>query len=151
MRSLARAFSSSRRAPEQGVVAEFRDGVQERGDLHAVARFVLAGALDDAPGAQGVLHRPDKKCLSRKLGRPLVPEVDHLREAVAGVHVQQREREAPRAEGLLGEAQHHDAVLAAGEQEGGPFEGSGHLAEDVDAFGLEVFALGHLPDALLLP
>jgi hypothetical protein len=61
------------------------------------------------------------------LGDAAVAELDHLREVVAGVDVQQREGQAalvsPSApfdlEGLLGQAQHDARILAAREQQGG--------------------------------
>jgi hypothetical protein len=56
---------------------------------------------------------------------------------VPGVHVHDREREAPRAERLLGQAQEDQRVLAAAEQEHRPLELGRNLAEDVDRLGFE--------------
>jgi hypothetical protein len=66
-----------------------------------------------------------------------IAELDHLGEVVAGVDVHDREREAPGPERLLGQAQEDDRVLAAREQEHGPFELGRDLAEDLDRLGLE--------------
>ncbi len=66
-----------------------------------------------------------------------VAVLDRLREVVARVHVHQREREAARPERLLGQAQEHDRVLAAGEQQDGTLELGGDLTHDVDRLGLE--------------
>ena len=52
-----------------------------------------------------------------ELGGARVAERDHLGKVVPGVDVQQREREAARAERLLRQAQQHDRILAAGEEQ----------------------------------
>jgi hypothetical protein len=53
---------------------------------------------------------------------------------VAGVDVEHRKREATGAEGLLGQPEQHDRVLAAGEQQDGTLELRGDLAKDVHGF-----------------
>jgi hypothetical protein len=63
---------------------------------------------------------------------------------VPGVHVHHGERDASRPERLLGQRQHDDRVLTAGEQQGGPLEFGGDLAHDVNGLGLEHVELGHL-------
>ena len=47
-------------------------------------------------------------------------------------------------EGLLGQAQQHDRVLAAAEQQHGALELGGDLAHDVDGLGLEGLQVGQL-------
>src|SRR3712207_8860395 len=64
-------------------------------------------------------------------------EVGDLGELVAGRDLHEREREAPGAERLLGDAQQHDRVLAAAEQQHGALELGGDLAHDVDRLALE--------------
>ena len=49
-----------------------------------------------------------------------------------------------RPERLLGQVQHDDRVLAAGEQQRGPLELGRHLADDVDRLGLEGPQVGQL-------
>ena len=66
-----------------------------------------------------------------------IAELDHLGEVVPGVDVQQREGDLARGEGLLGEADEHDRVLAAAEEQGGLLTLGGDLAHDVDGLGLE--------------
>jgi hypothetical protein len=61
---------------------------------------------------------------------------------VAGVDVQQREREAAGTERLLGEAQQHERVLAAREQQRGVRALPGDLAQDVDRLGFEPVEVG---------
>ena len=47
-------------------------------------------------------------------------------------------------ERLLGQAQQHDRVLAAAEEQHGPLELGGDLAHDVDRLGLERLEVGEL-------
>ena len=61
-----------------------------------------------------------------------------------GVDVHEREREAAGPERLLGQAQQHDRVLAAAEQQDGPLELGGDLAHDVDGLALERVEVGEL-------
>ena len=66
----------------------------------------------------------------------------HLREVVPGVHVHDRERERRGPERLLGQAQQHDRVLAAGEQQHGALELGRDLAHHVHGLGLQLAQLG---------
>ena len=66
-----------------------------------------------------------------------VAELDHLAELVGGVDVQQRERNRPGIERLLRQAQQHRRVLADRVEHHRPLELGDHLADDVDALGLE--------------
>jgi hypothetical protein len=61
---------------------------------------------------------------------------------VAGVDVQDRERERAGAERLDRELEQDERVLAAGEQQHRPLELGGHLAHDVDRLRLEAVELG---------
>jgi Cu/Zn superoxide dismutase len=61
---------------------------------------------------------------------------------VAGVDVHQREGELARAEGLFGDAQHADRVLAAGEEQHRVGALAGDFAHDVDGFGFEPVEVG---------
>ena len=137
MRSFARARSSSRRAPPNAASKlVLLDRVEQRDGLQAVARRARAGLLDGAALVDRLLHGGDDQPLADLLDEP-VAELDHLGEVVARVDVHHREREARRAERLLGESQQHDRVLAAGEQQHGTLELGGDLAHDVDRLGLE--------------
>ena len=57
---------------------------------------------------------------------------------VAGIDVEQRHRQVGGPEGLFGEPQETDGVLAAGEQQRRAFEFAGDLAHDMDGLGFEV-------------
>jgi len=56
---------------------------------------------------------------------------------VTGVDMHDRERQAGRPEGLLGQPKHHDRVLPAREEQHGPLELGHHLPHDVDGLRLE--------------
>ena len=133
----ARPLLVAPRAAEAGVEAVRLDRVQQRRGLQPVARGARPALLDHAPAVDRLLHRGDEQLLAQ-LRDAAVAELEHLREVVAGVDVQQREREAPGAERLLGQPQQHDRVLAAGEQQRRPLALGGDLAHDVDRLGLEV-------------
>ena len=122
-------------AAEHGVEAVPGDGVQQRHGLQGVARPV--GALAQSSVVDVVLHgRHDQAHAQPRDGRVAI--VEELREVVPRVDVQQRERQRRRREGLHGEVQHDDRVLAAGEEDHRPLELPGHLPHDVDRLGLEV-------------
>ena len=59
-----------------------------------------------------------------------------------------REGEAAGAEGLLGQAQQDDRVLAAREEEHGALELRRDLAQDVDRLGLERVEVGEADEAV---
>ena len=137
MRSFARARSSSRRAPPKAASKPCcGDRVQQRHRLQAVARGPRPRLLDGAARVDRLLHARHDQQLSQ-LRHAAVAELDHLGEVVAGVHVHQRERERRRAERLLGEAQQHDRVLAAAEQQHRSLEFRGDLAHHVDRLALQ--------------
>jgi len=85
----------------------------------------------DAASTDRLFHRAHDQALA-ELGRPPVAELDHFREVMPGVDVQQRERKAPGPERLLGQAQQADRILAAGEEQHRVLALAGDLAQDVD-------------------
>src|SRR3954453_18187270 len=121
---------------ERGVEAVPLDRVEQRRGLQAVARRAWPGLLDHAPAVDRLLHRRDDQPLA-ELGDTAVAELEDLGEVVARVHVHERERERRRAECLLGEAQQHDRVLPAAEEQHGLGQLGGDLAHDVYRLGLE--------------
>ena len=137
MRSFARARSSSRRAPPKAA--------SKPCSAIASSSVTVCRRLREARGPVSSTTRPLSidSCTLRhdqplaELGHAAVAELDHLGEVVAGVDVHQRERERRRAERLLGQAQQHDRVLAAAEQQHRPLEFGGDLAHHVDRLGLE--------------
>ena len=68
---------------------------------------------------------------------------------MARVDVHHGEREARRPEGLLRQAQQHDRVLAAREEQHRTLPLGGDLAHDVDRLGLECVEVGEASDGLL--
>ena len=123
-------------APEQRVEAMLRDRVEQRHGLEPVARRIRSGFLADASRRDRVLDRRDDESLADLCHAP-VAELQDRREVVAGVHVQDRERESPRPKRLLGEAEQHQRVLAPREEERGPLEDGRRFAKDVDRLCLE--------------
>ncbi len=122
-------------AADAGVEAEFLDGFEQRHRLVLVARFAFV-LEDDRAAGHRVLDRAHDQALAQ-FGGALVAEGDDFLVVVAGVDVQQREGELAGAEGLFGEAQHADRVLAAGEEQHRVGALAGHLAHDVDGLGFE--------------
>ena len=106
----------------------------------------MTGLLGDAAGVDRRLDRGDDEPLP-ELGDASVAEVQRLREVVAGVDVDDREREAAGPERLLGESQQHDRVLAAAEQQRRALEDGRGLPEDVDRLRLD---LDEVRDAVAL-
>ena len=134
MRSLARERSSSRRAPPNAASKRaLGQRVEQRHGLQPVARRPV---LERPAGVDRVLHARHDQLLAQ-LGDAAVAELEHLGEVVAGVDVQDRAGELRRPEGLLGQAQQHDRVLAAAEQQHRPLELRRDLAHDEDRLILE--------------
>ena len=133
----ARALLVAAGAAHRRVEAVLGDRVEQRRRLQLVARRARAGLLDDAAAVDRVLDARDDEPLA-ELGDAAVAELDHLGEVVPGVDVHDREREPSRPEGLLGEPQQHDRVLAAGEEQHRALALGGDLAHDVDRLGLEL-------------
>ena len=119
---------------EEGVEAVLLRGLEQDRRLDPVARAV--GLLGHGAPVDRVLDRGDDE-LDVELVDPPVAVLEHLGEVQAGVDVHDRERDPSRREGLLGQPEHHDRVLAAGEEQAGALHLGSHLADDVDALGLE--------------
>ena len=100
---------------------------EERGEPVLLDRVEQDGGLDPvagcrpAPRARGPRRSPPGReatiSWTPSSADAPVAELEHLGEVVPGVDVHDRERDPRRAERLLGEPQHHDRVLAAGEQQ----------------------------------
>jgi len=127
-------------AADAGVEAEFFDGFEQRDRLVLVARFAFVLQHDGA-ALHRVFNGTDDQSLAQ-FGGALVAEGDDFPVVVAGVDVHQRERELARAEGLFGDAQHADRVLAAGEEQYRVGTLAGDFAHDVDGFGFEPVQMG---------
>ena len=107
MRSLARDFSSSRRAPPKAaskvVVAQ---RVKQRLRLQQPAAAL--GIENDGIGARGNRRfiAPHQQLRAHR-PRHLIAERKHLAKFESGIDVQQRKRNRPWIKGLLRQAQHH--------------------------------------------
>ena len=85
---------------------------------------------------------------SRPCSRQIaIAELDHLPELPGRVDVQQREGQPAGVERLLRQPQHDGGVLADRVEHHRPLELGGHLADDVDALGLEHFQMGQVVTA----
>ena len=142
-RSLARAFSSSRRAPPRAasnlnsanasssvtVCSALRLAV---GPVSSTARALVDGVLhraDDQLGAQ--FDRPVRHGMSRVSGKLWpVSMCSSGKGDLAGV------------ERLSRQVGHHDRVLAAGKEQHGPFKLGRDFAHHVDGFRFELFQMG---------
>ena len=135
----ARLFLVAAGAAHQRVELVRLDGFQQRHGLRGVARI---GFLAQPHGAalDGVLdmahHQP-----RAQFRHALVAEGDDLWVVVAGVDVDQRERQlhlaVAQAERLQRQVQHDDRVLAAREQQRRVAALGHHLADDVDRLGFQ--------------
>ena len=136
-RSLARAFSSSRRAPPK--TASKRCSAIASSSVTVCSRLRLARGRSPRPPGRGRSTSWTLATISRTPSSATRRSriLEDLGEVVAGVHVHDRKRDRRRRERLLGQREHDDRVLAAGEQQHGPLELGRDLAEDVDRLGLE--------------
>jgi hypothetical protein len=120
-------------AADAGVEAVFGDGFQQRHGLCGIARIGLRIAQAHGAALDRVFDRADDQAFAQ-FGHALVAEGDDFREVVAGVDVHQREGEFAGTEGLFGDAQQDDRVLAAREQQGRVAAFGRDFAHDVDGF-----------------
>ena len=115
----------------------FFDGVDEGRGLEAVAARVGARFFLDFAGIDGRLDAADDEPGAEALHQ-VVAEFEGLGEVVAGVDVNERHGDAAGRKGLGREVGHHDAVLAAGEQDGGPVKLGRNFAQHVNGLGFEL-------------
>jgi hypothetical protein len=123
-------------AAECCVVAVLLDRVEQGDGLELVATRPGTGLLHRSTAVDRLLDRGDDQ-LHPELGDATIAVLVDLVEVVSRVDVHHRERHLRRPERLLGEAQHHDGVLAAREEQHGALELGGDLTDDVDRLGLE--------------
>ena len=130
----ARLFLITPAATEGRGVAPLLDGVEQGADLQPVARG-LAVVDDDAVGDR-LLDGGDVQ-LDAQTVDPAVSRREHLGKVEAGIDLEQTEGDLGRGEGALGQPEHDDRVLAAGEHQDGTLELRSDLTDDVDRLGLE--------------
>ena len=135
----ARFFFIAARAAHQRIKALFFNGFNQCNGLGGVARIGFA-AQDDAAFADGFFYAADHK-LYAGAGDRIVAELDDFGVVVAGIDVQEFERQFQRAafdlEGFDGKRQQDDGVFAAGKQQGRVLGVGNHFADDVDGLGFE--------------
>jgi hypothetical protein len=109
--------------------------IEQRNGLQAITQ--LTGSFTDPAGVDSVLDAGHDQLYAGVSDR-FVAKCDHLVEVVAGVDVHDRESHLRRPERLTRQVQHHDRVLAAGEQQHRTFELAGDFTQDVHRLVLEV-------------
>ena len=144
MRSLARARSSSRRAPPKAA--------SKPCSAIASSSVVVCSRLRDARGPVSSTTRPAsiESCTDATISRSPSSATRRSRNSMTSGKLwpvstcMSGNGKRRRAERLLGQAQQHDRVLAAAEQQHRPLELGGDLAHDVDRLGLERVQVGQL-------
>ncbi len=127
-------------SPHASVEAELGDGLQQRHRLVRIARLVRV-LDDDGAAPDRIFQRTHDEPLAQ-VGREFVAARDHFGEVVLGVDVHQRKGELCRPERLFRQTQHHDGILAAGEQQRRIPAFCRDLAHDVDGFALQRIQMG---------
>ena len=137
MRSLARDFSSSRRAPPKAASKPCgAKPVEQRLSLEQAAAALGIERDGIGSGGDGRFIAPNQQFRADR-PRHLVAEGDHLAEFESGIDVKQGKGDGPWIKGLLRQAQHDGRILADGVEHHRVFEFGGHFAEDVNAFSFE--------------
>ncbi len=140
----AGALLVAARAADRGVEAVLLDRVEQRRGLEPVARGARARLLGDAAACRSTPAR------SATTSRSPSSATRRSRYSIASEKLcpvssmQEREREPRRPEGLLGQAQEDDRVLAAPKRRAGPLTLRGDLADDVDGLVLQGLEMGSL-------
>ncbi|OQC14426.1 MAG: hypothetical protein BWX79_00880 [Alphaproteobacteria bacterium ADurb.Bin100] len=127
-------------AADECIEAELLDGFEQCDRLVHVAAFARVGQAHGA-ARHRVLHAAHDQ-FGVQLLRAGVAEIGDFHEVVTGVDHQQRVGDATRAESLFGALEHHQRVLAAGEQQRRALEARGHLAQDEDGLLFERVQVG---------
>ena len=142
MRSFARLFSSSRRAPPKAASKPpCVERLPQRLGLHHLGVELRAGGDRRNAALQPVLVDVDDQ-IEAEPSRRLVAKGDHLAELPGRVDMQQRERGLGRIEGLHRHMQ-HDARIFADRIEHHRIAHLGdNFPHDVDGLGLQPFKVG---------
>ena len=112
MRSFARDFSSSRRAPPIAASKPYWSSACFSAWVFITSVCTVAPWRDRADAARDAFGIGVHAQVDAGFGRAAVAERDHLAELPAGVDVQQRDRRLARRERLQQQVQQHRAVLA---------------------------------------
>ena len=135
----ARFFFIAASTAHQRIKALFFNGFNQRNGLGGVARIGFA-AQDDASFTDGLFYAADYK-LYTGAGDRIVAKLNHFGVIVAGIDVQEFERQLQRAafdlEGFDGKRQQYDGVFTAGKQQGRILGIGNNFADDVDRLGFE--------------
>ena len=133
----ARLFLVAPRAADGGVEAMVAEAGQESLRFEEAATILRAQVERVGARGDGRLIAPDQEVGADLLHVP-VPELVHLGELVARVHVHQWKRDLAGLKGLLRQPEQARRVLADRVQKHRPLELRDHFPHHVDALGLEV-------------
>ncbi len=137
MRSLARDFSSSRRAPPNAAsISALGQRVEQRFRLQQPAAFLRAERERIRALVQRFLILVHDQ-FRADFARVGIAKLDHLRKLVAGVDVQQRKRNLPGKESLLRQPQHHRGILADRIEHHRPRKFRHRFPQNIDALRLQ--------------
>ena len=141
MRSLARLFSSSRRAPPNAASKPYLSSACFSPSVFhmSVCSGPWSNGLIPCGFGFGVLVDDE---LDRRVRRDLVAQRIHVAELPRRIDVQQRERQRAGEERLLRQVQHHRRILADRIEHHRLVGLGDRLAQDVDALGLEPVEMG---------
>ena len=141
-RSLARDFSSSRRAPPNAASNLYLSSACFSPTVFMTSVCTL---LPCVIGPMPCLTPSSLTCTisfrPSSLATYVVAQLDHLAELPGGVHVHQRKRRLGGIERLHRQVQHHGRVFADRVQHHRVFELGGHLADDVNALRFELLEM----------
>ena len=126
-----------------GIELIFFKRVEQRGCLQLIAACVIAGLLPHPATVDALLHRADDE-LGAKLRHKGVAIINSLLEIVAGVNVQERERNMARLESFVRKVSYHYRIFATRKKDDRAFKLRSHFAQDVNGLGLEFFKVCNL-------
>ena len=125
----AGTFFVATRPAQHGVVSDLGDGFHQRHGLQRITGAV--GAFLQVTAVDPILHVGDSQA-EPMLIDDRIPELNHLREVMPRIHVQQLNRRLGRVERAARQFQHHAGILPAGKQQANLVELPRHLTDDVD-------------------
>src|SRR5258706_2914632 len=131
----ARLFLVSAGPPDRGIETELGDRLQQRYRLPGIPAFVGPAKPHRSPAHPNLERAHDDPAPQLRCAR--VAERDYLREIMPGVDVHERKWKLRGAEGFLGQAQQHDRILSAGEEQHRVGTFAGDFAQDENRFRLE--------------
>ena len=142
MRSLARDFSSSRRAPPKAASKPYLSSAWRSATVFMMWVCVFEPCTNGLMPSRTPSWLMWTEQVEAELARHLVAKRDHLAELPGRVDMEERERRLGRIERLHGQMHEHGRILAHRIEHHRLGEGRRHLAENVDRLGFEPIEMG---------